>query len=145
MVEETELVFNKIKAVSKDFPDVKFFWANAVEAFRKVLQLPKSPAPKFKINLNNSRLRINLEQGTIWGVQPFLALKTHDNRYFHDNFILDGNGQWTYPFDKNSIELHSLDKVGFACNDVIGNTISTVINAYNKEVETTIRHSKDWI
>ncbi len=145
MVEETEFLFDKIKTVSAEFPDVKFFWANAVEAFRKVLKLPKSPAPKFKIDLNNSRLRINLEQGTIWGVQPFLALRTHDNRYFHDNFILDGNGQWTYPFDKNSIELHSLDKVGFACNDVVGNTLSTVINTKNKDFETRIRHSKDWL
>jgi hypothetical protein len=145
MIEETELVFHDIKTVSTDFPDVKFLWANAVEAFRKVLKLPKSPAPKFKIDLNETRLRLNLEYGTIWGVQPFLALKTHDNRYFHDNFILDGNNQWTYPFDKNSMELNSLDKVAFACNDVIGNTSLTVINSKTKDVETRIRHSEDWI
>jgi hypothetical protein len=145
MIEETETLFRDIKEVAQEFPDVEFLWANAVEAFRKVLKLPKTTVPQFKIDINDKRLRLNLEQGSIWGVQPFLALKTHDNRYFHDNFILDGNDQWTYPFDKNSMELLSLNKIGFACNDTVGNTVSTVIDVNTLNHKTKIRHTDDWI
>ena len=145
MIEETELVFNEIKGVAKEFPSVKFLWANAVEGFRKVLKLPRDAAPQFKINFNQSYLRINLEQGSIWGVQPFLALKTHDNRYFHDNFILDNNSQWTYAFDKNSFEIRALSQIGFACNDKVGNTIVTVIDVETGKVKTKVHHTEDWI
>ena len=76
MIEETELLFNDIRHVSEEYPDVKFLWANAVEAFRKVLKLTKAPVPRFQIDLNEKRLRLNLLDGSVWGVQPFLALKT---------------------------------------------------------------------
>jgi len=145
MIEETETLYSDIKRVSEEFTDVKFLWANSVEAFRKVLKLPRLPTPKFKIDINDKRLKINLKEGTVWGVQPFLAIRTHDNRYYHDNFILDDNSQWTYPFDKNSMELHSLDKVGFACNDLVGNTTATVIDVKTGEASVKCHHTKDWI
>ena len=67
MIEETELVFSDIKRVSTEYPDVKFIWANAVEAFRKVLNLTKAPMPSFKIDLDEKRLRLNLIEGSVWG------------------------------------------------------------------------------
>ena len=108
----------------KEYPDVKFIWANAVEAFRKVLNLTKAPVPSFEIDLDEKACAQSLRWLSL-GSPAILALKTHDYRYLHDNFILDGNGQWTYPFDNNSLELRSVEKIGFACNDNVGNTSVT--------------------
>jgi hypothetical protein len=145
MINETEILVKEIQNVGKEFPETPFKWANAVEGFRASLNLPMQIPVSLKYELNDRFLRIYLDEGNIWGVQPFLALRTHSGEYFHDNFIVDHPGQWTYPFDADSVHYNSLSHIGFACNDTVGNTTVYAIDLKTLESEIKIHNDDDWI
>jgi len=144
MITETEALCQDISEVATEFPDAKYLWANAVEAFRRVLDMSNTIPPEFEVEISDALMRVRLTKGEIWGPQPFLALKTHDGRYLHDNFILDGGGQWTYAFDKNSMERHALESVGIATNDKVGNTVVEVVDLRSGDKQRKVWNDTDW-
>jgi hypothetical protein len=130
---------------SKRYSDVFFRWANALEAFRAVLSLKHAKPPSFTIALTDRKMVVNTESD-IWGVQPFLALRTKRGEYFHDNFIVDGTRQWTYPFDWTTLSLSDLSHIGIACNDPVGNVAVTVSDLESQGGwKSSTYHENDWL
>ncbi len=145
MVGEIEEFVQLLRKVSQYYPNIDFKWANAVEAFRAVLKLPKISPPNFSFELNENFLKVKTDKD-IWGPQPFLSLRTHEGRYFRDDFINDDGNEWTYVFDAHTIDQIALSHIGVACNDKVGNTIVNVCDFKNYGVwESTVHHENDWI
>lgn len=144
MIQETEELCRDIQEVASDFEGSNFRWANAVQAFRRVLGLEHTPSPELSIDISESKMQLSVQSGDVWGPQPFLALKTLDGSYFHDNFILDGGNQWTYPFDKNSIEFHALETIGIGTNDKVGNTFVKTVDLRSGKKTRQVWNDTDW-
>jgi hypothetical protein len=110
---DVELVREMLQQTKREFPDVKIKFSGAQSAARQLLNMTNEPAPKLEISVVDNRLIVQLEKGRIFGPQPFLAMKTHDGRVFHDNLDEQEHGrQWSYTFDNNTIVLNSLHSVG---------------------------------
>ena len=123
MAEDVEYAAGLIGQVAERYPQVKFRWCEAREAIRMAMKLQKTPAPKVKQNLTGDLLHISLGHDS-FGPQPFLAIKTKEGRYLHDN--LDSQRpfrEWTYTFDEHTIPLESVDTIAWATNDSFGNTV----------------------
>ena len=132
MEQDIKDVYFKIKKISKKYPEIKFKFCEAREALRNSLQLKKRNL-KFKQKLKNNTLYIKSNK-KIFGPQPFLSIKTKNKKYFHDNFdIQKPFYEWTYTFDKNSIELKNIKSIGWAANDDYGSTYVTILDTKNKK------------
>ena len=83
MEEDIEDIYLKIKEISKKYPDVKFKFCEARDALRKSLKLKINIKFKQKLKKNILYIKSNKK---IYGPQPFLSIKTKNNKYFHDNF-----------------------------------------------------------
>lgn len=117
-----------IRQASGKYKDVSFEYSDAVKAMRKCLGLNYED-----LNLDvvlqketgNTRLTVKTE-GSVFGPQPFLAVKTVDGRYFWDNFdfVIPGK-EWGYTFDYNTAALDMVETIGVAANNAYG--ISQVV------------------
>ena len=125
--------YKKIKEVSKKFPDVKFLFSEARDAMRKSLKLKKFKNIKVKQILKKNVLSIKINK-KIFGVQPFLAIKTKDNKYYNDNFdIQKPFYEWSYTFDENTIKLDQIKEIGWAANNSYGSTYVSNFSLKNKK------------
>ena len=130
-IEDTYL---KIKKISKKYPEIKFKFCEARDALRSSLNLKKLNI-RFKQKLIKNVLHIKSNK-KIFGPQPFLSIKTKNNKYFHDNFdIQKPFFEWTYTFDENTFELKTIKSIGWAANDDYGSTYVTTINPTNKKIK----------
>jgi len=145
MVSETEGIIRNISNVAKKFSGVDFYWANAVEGFRAVLDMEKEKPVELDINVNSKFINIKVKSGNVWGVQPFLAIKTKDNRYLHDNLIINPDQTWTYCFLKESVEFDDISNIGIACNDTQGNTFVYNIDTNNMKSVINKYNCDDWM
>lgn len=115
-----------LSRVIRKFPDVKFKFSEAVSAFRNVLNLDEKEAiangVDFEANVHENRLHVKITNGEPFGPQPYLALKTKQGDYFHDNFDFHGaKRSYSYCFDDYTISLDALASIGIAVNDRFGN------------------------
>lgn len=71
---------------------------------------------------------VRTTKGTVFGPQPYLAIKTKSGRYIHDEFDfgLDGKS-WYYVFNENMVRLDDVDTIGIAANNNCGKTFVKVI------------------
>jgi hypothetical protein len=114
-----------LKKLSQEFPDVKYKYAEAIEAFNKVIfgnyEIPESRL--FKINLSEiSNIGSHILEVTanrpIFGPQPFLAIETRDANFFTDNFDIQvPNQKWSYTFDEHTFRYDQVRRIGVASND----------------------------
>lgn len=125
---------NLIAKVRADYPDVKFKFSEAKEAMRQSMKLDTLPKLKFDTTFVDNRMTVKASH-SIFGPQPFLAIKTYDGRFIHDNFdFQEPFLEWTYTFDEMTVPLEAIDKIGIASNDSYGNTCVSVIDVKsNKE------------
>jgi len=139
---EINKVRNMIKKVKEEYPDVEFFYANAIDAVRKVLGLtPKIPEMQleFKKNLQKNEAILEVRvKNDIFGVQPFLAIKTVTEQYYWDNLDFQEQKHWTYTFDWNTVKLNSLEKVGIGVNSPDGVTEVLVYDVLTEQLERTL-------
>ncbi len=132
MENDIKNTYLKIIKVSKKYPNIKFKFCEAREALRKSLNLKKIKI-KFKQKLRKNVIHIKSDN-KIFGPQPFLSIKTKDNKYFHDNFdIQKPFYEWTYTFDENTLELEKIKSFGWAANDNYGSTYITIFNSKNRK------------
>jgi len=112
-----EDVRKQIAKASAEFPDVRFKYCEGREAMRLALSLPARDPVKLIITLDETRLAVDADAAT-YGPQPFLALKTRDGRYFHDNFdFQEPFRSWSYHLDEQSIPVGNIETIGVAtCN-----------------------------
>lgn len=127
---EITRVRNIIKNVSEKYSDVEFIYSNAVDAIRNCMDIKYE---QFTMNAeiinDGTKKYLDIKvDNDIFGPQPFLAIKTKDNRYIWENldFTIPGR-EWTYTFDNNTILLDAIEAIGVAANNKYGFTKIIVI------------------
>lgn len=135
MVPEINFVREKIVKASQKYPEVKFKFSEAVEAFGSVIYAPDEISDPVELDIslegNQERLILKVEtvKGKVFGPQPFLAVKTKSGCFIHDNFDFDPSlTKWSYTFDSDSIHADDVSAIGVATNDKFGNTFVKVID-----------------
>ena len=113
--------------VSKKYPDIAYKFSEAIDAFRNVLGYnPKeveSDKIEFDVNIKDNVLKVRITNGSPFGPQPYLAIKSISGQYFHDNFDFgDYKRDYYYTFDRVTIEPEKVKKIGIASNDKYGNS-----------------------
>lgn len=145
MISETKNFIDMVRSVSKKYKQVKFIWANAVQAFRAVAGMENQPPPRINCRIDGNILKVKSDR-PLWGVQPFLAIRTKEGNYYHDNLIINNELDWTYAFDSDSFLLEMVSKIGIATNDPVGNTVVAVCDLSNsKDWKITQLNTQDWI
>lgn len=132
-------VHSLLTAASKKHPDVKWCHAGASGSAKAALQVDTANAMELSVHLEKKgtigRLVVTANQDT-FGPQPFLAIKTGDQRYIHDNFDFDiPRRRWTYTFDAHTVKLSTVEKVGVAVNAKNGTTSVVVLDPTNDNKE----------
>jgi len=132
MAAEVDLTRELIAKSSQRYPDVKFRYAKAKDAFNAVVHNGKYETLRLDVEFytedGNYILDVVTKSSDVFGPQPYLAIKTKGNRFIHDNldFGLDGQS-WHYVFDTNTVVSSDLDAVGIAANNKYGDTFIKVI------------------
>lgn len=99
--------------VRKDFPNVKIKYSGGQAAAVDLLGYRKVEPLILKLNVESQRLIIETEQGSVFGPQPFLAIKSREGRYYHDNLdVIQSNNVWGYTLDEQTIPLENIHKIG---------------------------------
>lgn len=114
-----------IGQVRGDFPDVKLRFSGAEAAAQAHIAVTEperiAEPPDFALTQEGERLHIRLTSGTVFGPQPFLALKTKDGRYFHDNLDEVTKGcHWTYVMDAQTLPPAALECAGVGAAGALG-------------------------
>ena len=110
--EDLTKIRNLINNIKKKFLDVKIKFSTASEAAKSLYAKNKKKL-KFKLSIKNDRIIIKLTSGEIFGAQPFLAIKTKNNKFYHDNLdTIKPKRIWSYFFDKQTIEKKYISKIG---------------------------------
>ena len=111
---------------------IRFKFSDAREAFQSLLGKPKKKI-KFKVNFVDNKIFIKSNK-KIFGPQPFLAIKTKDKNYYHENFYIKKPfKEWIYSFDRHSVEKNKIDYFAFAANDSYGCTALVKIKLSNSK------------
>lgn len=139
MKPEIAKMWSMLKQVSKEYPDVEFKYCNAIDAMRRVIGIDNIFKPNFEVQLDirgQKRALLEIEsKNKIFGVQPFLAIKTKSNQYFWDNLDFQGSNKWSYTFDFDTLNIDAVDKVGVAANTESGVTEVVVLNISENKIE----------
>ncbi len=109
-------VLSMVKHARLLYPDVKIQFSGAIAAARSHLNntvhLDKRPNLALTLRLEGNLLKVECTSGQCFGPQPFLAYKTHDGRYIHDNFDLQTpEKMWTYVFDAQTLATNQISDV----------------------------------
>lgn len=140
---DVDTVRRMLGKVSREYPDVKYRFSEALEAMRLALDLPEQAPCDFNLSLeqvNDSTyvLHLKTEEPT-FGPQPFLAFKTAAGEYLHDNLDIHApHHEWGYVLDGNSLPLSVMDKIGVGANNAYGVTTVSVLDVGSGKVETTL-------
>lgn len=121
---EIERIRVMIKQEKEKYPNVEFEYCNAVEAMQKYLQM-ESESIDLELQLeqekNNNKIVVTTKK-KIFGPQPFLAIKTRDNKYYWDNFDFYKENQWHYSLDMHTVPMENVSCIGVAANHTTGTT-----------------------
>lgn len=139
---EIEAFYTQLTNVAKRFPDVKFKFSSAIDAFRNVLGYTQEEIQNNRIELKaqliDQVLRVDVAAGELFGSQPYLALKSTTGTYWHDNLDFGRHGkEFFYTFDRNTIGLGALNRIAIAGNDKYGNTSIVEIEFADGAVKAT--------
>lgn len=138
MRHDVRQVHSFLMKAEKKFPEVKWRHSRAREAARAVLGLEKS-APfhleaGLEIKNKSGHLTVSVDRD-IFGPQPFLAIKTLDQRYLNDNFDFDLKHRcWHYIFDQHTVPLNAIETIGVAANSPEGKTSIVLIDPSGKVI-----------
>ncbi len=117
-----------IENVSINYPDTNFVFCEARDGMRKALNLEIKKPVVFDIDIQENKLQVSSKLPT-FGPQPFLAIKTKDGNFFHDNFdFQEPFHKWSYVFDDITFSLTSIEEIGIGTCDSIGNvTVANIV------------------
>jgi hypothetical protein len=134
---EVEHVTDLVREAARRYPQVKFKYCEAVEAFRCALGLNATTAEALELDVTLNRnpsddvpnLEIRTVRGKVFGSQPFLAIETASRRFIHDNLDFSPTGdRWYYAFHGDTLPLSDVRRIGVAANDAFGNRCVRVID-----------------
>lgn len=140
MAYDIERVRNMLKSVSKEFPDVEFVYADGITAMREVAGIDTNRCG-ISARIDKSGLYPKLvvkSENSLFGPQPYLAIKGYGNHYYWDNFDFYDNKTWTYTFDNNTMPLNHIEKIGIATNSFSGVAEVIVIDVEKESVEKRV-------
>jgi hypothetical protein len=114
---DVKRVRDLLALVRVDYPEVSIRYSGAASAARRHLtatgQLPVRQPLVLSVLLEANLLHVRCNSGQCFGPQPYLAYKTRDGRYFHDNLDVQvPEKHWTYVFDAQTILLTDVECVG---------------------------------
>lgn len=110
---DVDVVCAMMAKVRPDYPEVSLRFSGAEAAARDLLEKSSEPSPELSLCLVDNRLVVRVEQGRIFGPQPFLALKGRDGRVFADNLDVQEPGRlWTYMLDDQTLVPSALAVAG---------------------------------
>ena len=120
--------YKRIKKIHKNYHNVDIFNSDAGEAMRKVTysnEVLVRPSIELESNIISEngvdKIIAVLKKGSLFGSQPYLAIKTKDGRYYHDNFNERNYSEsWEYILDSSSMKLSTIEKIAVASNDLFG-------------------------
>ncbi|MCI9033388.1 MAG: hypothetical protein HFJ08_04935 [Lachnospiraceae bacterium] len=135
---DINLMREMLLKVSNRYPSVQFEFCNALQAMRKYFG--------FEINSCNLRVELQVEyrkllieaDKNIFGVQPFFCLKLLGSRYIWSNLDFVGDYRWSFTFDRDSVVLDSVEKIGIAANSLSGVTDVVIVDVKTKKIEKRI-------
>lgn len=118
-------VRNFLTNVTRDYPDVRFQYADAHEAMNRVLFGDYTPPSKnilkaaWLTSEDGKRRILSVESSEpAFGPQPFLAFKTKAGAYHYDNFdFQEPFRKWSYTFDELTFPASTLETISIATND----------------------------
>lgn len=132
---DIELMRKMIDKISKKYSDVQFEFCNALEGMRKYYGLKvESCHLRLDLNLKCKSLIIS-SNDNLFGVQPFFCLKLYGGRYIWSNLDFIGEYQWAFTFDRDSVELDYIEKIGIAANSSCGVTDVIVVDVKTQNIE----------
>jgi len=130
---EIDLVQEFLVSAKQRYPDVKFKFCTADEAFQAQLSESEMKHAPLKMSIEYfpeepgvdvPYIKVTADSGQVFGPQPFLAIKTKSNLFLHDNFDFDTKpGIWYYAFHGDTLPINDIDVIGVAANDIQGNTV----------------------
>lgn len=140
---EVDFLRSLIKTSAERFPDVKFLFCDAVEAFQIAITRNQGidhPALKLEVELHQPEenevhtIHINVLEGEVFGPQPYLALELHGKRFMHDNldFRNTNRDSWSYAFHGDTVPFSEVKRIGVAACDKFGRKDVKVINCESR-------------
>lgn len=138
--DDIEKVYNQIRAISKKYPEVNIINSEAVFAMRNSLNIKKENPCDLEIDIEElyegtHKMSVKTKTKT-FGPQPYLAFKSSNGDYYHDNFDFQKPfHEWSYVFDEETIKLSALDKIGVASNNSYGTTTVSIYDVKKKKKE----------
>lgn len=118
-------VYEIVKRIQNEFPEVRIINSPAGNAMRKMLF--DSSVNNFMWDIqhrNNNdilKIEITVSKGECFGPQPFLAIKTLEGKYYHDNFDVHvPHKSFSYVFDDFTLNPKVIDCIGIGTCDKYG-------------------------
>lgn len=118
--------YKTIKKIKGEFLDVKIINSSAGDAMRGVL-FENTSYNNFDWDINCKederylKIEIDVKKGKTFGPQPFLAMKTIEGSYYHNNFDIQlPFKKFSYAFDNLTIDPKILDTIGIGTCDGYG-------------------------
>lgn len=119
---DIDAIYRLIKNVRCKFPEVSIKFSGAEEAAISITAPNMNLKPKLKLAMNDLTLNVEVVEGEIFGPQPFLAIKTVNGDFYHDNFDVSVPRKiFTYTFDESTIPLNNVGFIGVASAGKFGN------------------------
>jgi hypothetical protein len=144
MAPDINLVRKYLTKCKLEYPDVDFKFSNAIDAMRSVFDMKQTNEIGFSLEIkeykSHSKLIIKAEN-EVFGVQPFLALKTKTNEYVWQNLDFESESVWSYSFDSYNLLLSQVDEIGVAANTSNGLTEIINFNPQTGKQKKTILNS----
>jgi len=106
-----------LEAARGDNQDVRLRFSGAEEAAREHVAVitPEQASSPLEIGLeiDGERVHVRLLSGSLFGPQPFLALKSNAGDYYHDNLdVVIAGKHWTYVMDDQTLPRAALSAIG---------------------------------
>ncbi len=115
---DVDYVRELLSEVKCRYPKVSIRFSGAGEAARTHIQHITGITPKklrLSVELTENKLEVRVLEGELFGPQPFLAIKSLDGQYFHDNLDLqEPKSAWSYVFDRQNIPIDQIMTIGVA-------------------------------
>ena len=110
---DVDLVRNMLSVVKSEFPDVSIKFSGAEEAAISLLDVVDMPPLRFGVKLSGDQFIVEVLEGEIFGPQPFLAIKTKEGHYYHDNLdVVEPRRKWTYTLDEQTMKMECVMEIG---------------------------------
>lgn len=138
MRRDVQYVHDLVSTAAKKFPEVQWNYTGAKKAAQSVLNMggetPIDIDATLEIAKGVGHLAVTTNCDT-FGPQPFLAIKTWDQRYLHDNFDFDTPRRcWHYTFDAHTVRPLAIESIGIASNSKDGSGCVLVLDASGKTI-----------